>query len=154
MATQNLLLPYNFTHQDQKALDFVIQTFASQEHFEITLFNVYTPVPEINSAQNPILEKMKANLLYLSQVIMERKEALEHARQHLVSHGFADGHVQAVYRPRKKEIAAEIVGAALENKSTLVVLSRRPGKVSRFFTGSIFSKVVPSLKGVTICIVS
>ena len=154
MAQPKILLPYNFTRQDRKALDFAIQTFAHQKAAEVTLFNVYTPVPEMNAASNPVLEKMAANLRYLSQVIRERNEVLEKEMIRLVDGGFLDGQVRVLYRPRKKEIATEIVDAAWETKCNLVVLNRRPGKVGRFFTGSIFSKVVAALSGVTVCVVS
>jgi hypothetical protein len=33
-------------------------------------------------------------------------------------------------------------------------MNRKPGKVTRFFTGSVFNKVVSALKDKTVCIVS
>jgi hypothetical protein len=54
MATQKLLLPYNFTRLDQRALDFVINTFGKQEEIEVTVFNAYTPVPEIETADSSV----------------------------------------------------------------------------------------------------
>jgi len=45
MARQKILLPYNFTQNDRKALNFVIRTFPKGTEVEITLFNAYIPAP-------------------------------------------------------------------------------------------------------------
>ena len=71
MAIQKLLLPYNFTRFDQKALDFVINTFGKLEGIEVTIFNAYIPVPEIETAGSSVTGKLKGSLTYLSQKISE-----------------------------------------------------------------------------------
>ncbi len=48
MASEKILLPYNFTGYHQRALDFVIRTFSHLKDVEVTLFHTYTPVPEID----------------------------------------------------------------------------------------------------------
>lgn len=73
MATQKILLPYNFTSHDKKALDFVILNFANRKDVEITLFNAYMPLPEIDMRASPIMEKVTSNLHYLSQRIGEQE---------------------------------------------------------------------------------
>ncbi len=47
MATQKILLPYNFTTLDQKALAFTTSTFGHLKEVEITLFCAYTPFPKL-----------------------------------------------------------------------------------------------------------
>ena len=66
--------------------------------------------------------------------------------------GSADLH--QVFKPRKKDIAGELVDLYGETHFELLVLSRKPGKVSRFFTGSVHQKVLATLKDTTICVVS
>lgn len=39
MASEKILLPYNFTGYDQRALDFVIRTFSHLKDVEVTLFH-------------------------------------------------------------------------------------------------------------------
>ena len=73
MAGQKILLPYNFTSFDQKALEFVINTYSSLKDAEITLFNAYMPVPKIEMRDSPIMQKMTGNLSYLSQRINEQE---------------------------------------------------------------------------------
>jgi nucleotide-binding universal stress UspA family protein len=154
MTALKLLLPYNYNQQDEKALDFVIRTFARRGDTGITLFHAYTPVPEIAMKKDPVMERMRENLSYLSQTVSERKEALEAACRRVAQHGAGQEQVRMVYRPRKKDIAGEIIHLAMEEAFHVVVLNRNPGKVLGFFTGSVFSKVVTALNGVTVCVVS
>ena len=154
MASQKILLPYNFTSNDQKALDFVIRSFAHQQDVELTLFNAYTSVPDIEVRGSPIMEMMRGNLSYLSQKIKEQEDELMVVRNKLLENGFSKDRIHTVFEPKKKDIAGEIVDLALKGRFNVVVLNRKPGKIARFFTGSVFDKVVTSLKETTVCIVS
>ena len=154
MATQKLLLPYNFTRFDQKALDFVINAFGKLEKLEVTVFNAYTPVPEIETSAASVTGKLKGSLSYLSQKINEQETELNTIKQKLVGNGFADGRVHTVFQPRKKEVASEIIDIATKNNFDIIVISHKPGKATRFFTGSRYSKVISALKDATVCVVS
>ena len=154
MATQKLLLPYNFTRFDQKSLDFVINAFGKLEKLEVTVFNAYTPVPEIETSAASVTGKLKGSLSYLSQKINEQEAELKTIKQKLVDSGFADGRVHTVFQPRKKEVASEIIDIATKNNFDIIVISHKPGKATRFFTGSRYSKVISALKDVTVCVVS
>ena len=59
MDTQKLLLPYNFTRLDQKALEFVINTFGKLGNTAVTVFNAYTPIPEIENVGTFVTGKLK-----------------------------------------------------------------------------------------------
>ena len=154
MATQKILLPYNFTRFDQKALDFVINTFGNREDIEVTVFNAYTPVPEIETAASSVTSKLKGSLTYLTQKIAEQETELKMIKQKLVENGFEDGLVHTVFQPRKREVASEIIDIATNNKFDVIVISHKPGKATRFFTGSRYNKVIAALKVVTVCVVS
>lgn len=154
MATQKILLPYNFTNYDQKALDFVIRTFAHVEDVEVTLFNSYTSVPEIKTNDSPIMDKLKGNLTYLSQRIREQEEGLKVAKRNLLENGFSEDQIHYVFKPRNKDIAGEIIDLASSGRYDLIVINRKPGKVTRFFTGSVLNKVASALKDTTICLVT
>ena len=154
MAIQKILLPYNFTSYDKKALDFVIQTYANQKDVEITLFNAYKPVPEIEMRTSPIMEKMRGNLGFLLQKIKEQEEELNIVRKNLLEKGFSENRIHTIFEPKKKDVAGEILDLALNGQFDVVVLNRKPGKIARFFTGSVFTKVVTALKETTVCIVS
>ena len=154
MAAQRILLPYNFSANDQKSLDFIIKTFGRQEEVDITIFHAFTPISEVESDDQSATAKLKRRLSYLTQELTEREIALQELRSQLISSGFDRDRVRYVFKSRKKEIAAAIIDEVEENEYDIVVLNHKPGKVSRFFTGSVFIKVVTALKDTTICVVS
>ena len=154
MATRKLLLPYHFTQLDQKALDFVIDTFGKSENITVTVFNAYTPIPEIETDTSSVTGKLKGSLSYLTQKIKENESVLNNVKDKLVEGGFSEKQVTCVFRPRKKDIANEIIELVNSDHFDTIVLNRKHGRVTRFFSGSISHKVVMSLKDVTVCIVS
>ena len=154
MVAQKILLPYNFTALDQKALAFVNSTFGHLEGVEITLFHAYTPLPEIEAESTSVMGKLKGNLGYLSQKIMQQETELKAVAEKLLQTGYAQNRIHTVFKPRKKDIAAGIIELVTKDKFNVVVINHKPGKASRFFTGSVFSKIVSALKDTTVCIVS
>ena len=154
MAAQKILLPYNFTTLDQKALVFANSTFSHFGEVEITLFHAYTPLPDIEAESTSVMGKLKGDLSYLSQKIMQQETELKAVEEKLIEGGFAQSRIHTVFKPRKKDIASEIIEFATKDKFSVIVISHKPGKASRFFTGSVFSKVVSALKDITVCIVS
>ena len=154
MATQKLLLPYHFTRLDQKALNFVTDTFGKLENISVTLFNAYTPLPEIETDATSVTGKLKGSLSYLSQKIKENEALLDEVKGKLVEGGLPENRVDCIFRPRKRDIASEIIDLVKSDKFDIIVLNRKHARVTRFFSGSISHKVVMTLKDVTVCIVS
>ena len=154
MASQNILLPYNFTDYDQKALNFVIRTFAHLENVDVTLFHAYTPVPEVEMRESQVMEKLRDSLSYLSQRIKEQEAGLQVAKHNLVENGFSEDRIRYVFKARNKDVASEIVNFAQDGNFSLIIINRKPGKVTRFFTGGVLNKVASALKNTTICLVT
>ena len=154
MDIQKILLPFNFTPNDHKAVDFVIQAFAHLGQVELTIFNAYTAVPEIETQDASVMGKLKGNLNYLSQKVMQNETELKKVREKLVQDGFGENRVKTVFKARKKDIATEIVELAAWEHFNVIVINHKPGKATRFFTGNVFSKVVNAVKDITVCIVS
>ena len=154
MATQKLLLPYHFTQLDQKALDFVIDTFGKFKNITVTVFNAYTPIPEIGTDATSVTSKLKGSLSYLSQKIKENEMQLNAVKDKLVEGGFSEKQVNCIFKPRKKDIANEIIDLVNSEHFDTIVLNRKHARVTRFFSGSISHKIVMALKDVTVCIVS
>ena len=154
MAGQKLLLPFNFTNYDHKALDFVIRTFANQMDIEISIFNAYTPVPDIEASDASVTAKLKDQLRYLTKKVSEQETALQAAKQELVQNGFEESTVNCIFKARKKDVATEIIELVSSEGYDLIVLNHKPGKVKRFFTGSVYNKIVGAFKEITVCIVS
>jgi len=154
MDTPKILLPYNFTSHDKKALDFVCRIFSDKKGAEVTLFNAYTPAPTIEMRGSPIMEQMKNNLSYLSQRVKEQEDALHVIKNHLLGKGFSEDNIDIVFEPKNRDVAGDIIDLAQDGRFNIVVLNRKPGKIARFFAGSVSSKVVAALKNATVCIVS
>ena len=154
MDIKTILIPYNFTDLDKKALAFVSQTFSHTQEVKVTLFNVYTPIPSIAMPGSPVMLKMQENLSYLNMLMAEQEDALKKAKESLLSNGFSENHVRIIFKPKKMNIASHIIEVAENEKQDVIVINRKSGKVGRFFTGSVFNKVITSLKDITICIIS
>ena len=98
--------------------------------------------------------KLKENLSYLNQKINEQENALKAVVDRLVQDGWPADRVRYLYRPRKKDIAAEILDLVQQDGFSCVVLSRRAGRVTRFFTGSVSTRILTSAKNLTVCVVT
>lgn len=154
MAIKKILLAYNFTRLDQKAVDFAIETFTHLKDAEITIFNAYTPVPDIETVDISITGKLKSSMTYLTHQIAQRESELNDVGQVLLRGGFAEGQINTEFRPRKRDIASEIIDLTRTNNYDVVILNRKHARVTRFFSGSVSHKVVIGLKDTTVCIVS
>ena len=151
MVAPRILLPYNFTIYDEKALDFVIKTFTNQKDARITLFYTYTPLPELDM-ESPVLKQMKGAVRSLSQELNEKENGLKSAREALLRRGFSEDQVDYTLKKRMKSVADEIIDSVSRGHYTVLVLSRQPGKATRLFARSVHNKVLSALKNVTICI--
>lgn len=154
MTVERILIPYNFTQFDDRALGFAARTFSHLPSAEITLFNAYTPVPEFDSREKTVMGKLKGNLSYLQQKISEQENALKSVMDRLRKDGWPQDRVRCLYRPRKKDVAGDILDLIQQDGFTFVVLSRRAGRVTRFFTGSVSTRILTSVKNVTVCVVT
>ena len=150
MATFRILLPYNYSPNDQKAIRFVIDAFAHQPDASITLFHAYTPLPDIDVKASPENLKMRSGMTYLAAELQEKEEALHRVKDQLVASGFNRQAIDCVFQKRVKSAAEEIVDRA--SAVNVLVLSRGAGKVTHFFTRSIYARVVAALRGITICV--
>lgn len=150
MTTFRILLPYNYSPNDQKAIRFVIEAFGRQPETSVTLFHAYTPLPKIDVSASPENVKMRSGMTYLAAELKEKEEALNVIGDMLVESGFNRNAVTCVFQKRVKAAAEEIVDKVAG--CNVLVLSRGAGKVTHFFTRSIFARVVAALRGVTICV--
>ncbi|MEE8481400.1 MAG: hypothetical protein V3T59_09180 [Desulfobacterales bacterium] len=152
MVAYKVLLPYNFTAYEKKSLAFVIDTFSHREDVQITLFNTYTPLPNIDMEGSPELAKMKKGLTFLSQELEQKEEGLKSAKTFLIENGFSEDQVNCVFQKKEKSLADDIVDMILKEHYKVLVFSRQPGKVARFFTRSVHDKALAALESVTVCI--
>ncbi|NOX35187.1 MAG: hypothetical protein GXP56_15910 [Deltaproteobacteria bacterium] len=153
MDKNKILFPYNFTDMDNKALDFIIQTYVQHENSQITLFHAYTPVPEIILNRNSVMEKMSSNLHYLRKQVIEQESKMVEIKQRLLDGGFHSNRVNYLYVPKKRDLAKEIIILARNEGYQTIVLTRS-GTIIGFFKASVFNKVVTTLKNINITIIT
>ena len=149
-----ILIPYNFTPQDQKALDFAREVFGPLEGVTFTLFYTYSPVPNIATDDTMVTRRLRGNITYLQQQIGDRESELQATAVAFAESLPPTARVDHVFQARRKDIADEIIEWTNQHNYTIVLLNRRPARITRFFTGSIFSKVVGGLKDKAVCVVS
>jgi hypothetical protein len=154
MARDRILVPYNFSPQDAKAVDFVARYMVRGPDTEVTLFHAHAPLPEFDTGDKVVTGKLKENLSYLKQKIKEQESALGEAVERLVHSGFSRGQVKCVFRPRRKDVACDIIEMTHKEGVQTLVLNRLPGRITRYFTQSVSGKVMSSLKNVTVCVVT
>lgn len=153
MAVQKILVPFNHTVYDEKALDFLIFAFSNRDDARVTLFNTYTPLPEIDMVSNPELAKLKDGMISLQEEIQEREAGLKATKEHLLENGFIDEQVDCVFKKREKSIPDEIADMVYKNHYRVVILSGKgTGWVNRLFSRSVRDRILAMLKDVTICI--
>ncbi len=143
----NILIPYNFTANDETAIDFVGQRYAKRKEVEITLFHAFTPVPEIDPRNNPIMDKVIQNTSYLRVQQEGEKQAMEAAKLALVNYGFDGHHIHCLYRPKRQDIADDIIQLWKREKFDVVVLNRNPGNIINYFSRSISKRVTRHVEG-------
>lgn len=146
MPTLKILIPYNFTANDEKAIDFVIEMFGRSPDAEVTLFHTYVPLPNIEVSDKTVMARLAGNMSYLRQKISELEEAIGVAADRLITAGFAKERVHCLFKPRQKEPAQEIIEQVNTGHHTTIVLNHHPSQVQRFFTTSISKKVAKALK--------
>jgi hypothetical protein len=145
MATDKILVPYNFTGNDEKAIEFVINRYSLSTDAEVTLFHTYAPLPDVEISDKTVMRRLSANLSYLRQQIGEREKALMAAAERLVAAGFAEEKVTWIFKPRQREPVQEIVNQAQKGRYTTIILNHHPSKARKFFTTSISKKVAKAL---------
>lgn len=150
-----VMIPYNFTENDEKALDFVIARYLDDKTVKLTLFHAHHPIREVNVVNNPIMDKMNRTTSYLRQVLSRKKEELEETRQLLVSKGFRSENIDCLFAPLKTDLATDIIRLIKTQNYNAVVLNRSPDTIINFFSKHISEKIFNNLTtGVSIHIVN
>lgn len=145
MAALKILMPYNFTSNDEKAVAYVIDSFLKTQNSEITLFHTYIPVPQIEISDKTVMARISSNIAYIRQKIHELEETIKSAARRLVEAGFPEEKVHYTFKPRHKETAQEIIDFAIQGDFAVIVLNHNPHKIKKFFMPSISKKVSKAL---------
>ena len=142
-----ILIPYNFTPNDDKAIDFVGRRYGKLEEVAVTLFHAFTPLPEMTIKENPVMKKVVHNAAILQLQQEERKKALEAARETLMAYGIDKSRIQCIFAPVKGDVAMDIIRVWKTGEYDVVVLNRNPGSIVNFFSRSISKRIAQHMEG-------
>ncbi len=142
-----VLIPYNFTPNDRKSIDFVGHRYSERDGLEVTLFHAYTPIPEMDVKDTPLMKKVIHNTSFLLLEQDNHKKALEEAKAQLMNHGISGERIQCIFRPVRKDVATDIIRLWRDGQYDVVVLNRNPGNIVNFFTRSISKRIVRHVQG-------
>jgi nucleotide-binding universal stress UspA family protein len=154
MTARKILVPYNFTVDDRKALDFVVDAFGNRQDVRITLFHAYTPLPEIDVTASPELRKVMPGVQHLTRELEEKQRGLAAARTYLMEHGVLGELIDTSFKKRQKGSAEEIIDAVRNGGFDVIVLSRKSKRLTALFERSIHRKLLVSLEKTTVCLAS
>ena len=152
MAALKILIPYNFTTYDEKALNFSVATFLHRADVKITLFHVYTPLPELDHQASPEIAKMRDGMVFLTREIMEKEAGLNTVKSDLVGQGFNAENIECIFKKKVQVVAEEILGIIQAGRHAVLILSHHSGRIPRFFARSVHTRILAALKDVTVCI--
>jgi nucleotide-binding universal stress UspA family protein len=154
MALRKILVPFNFSIQDEKTLHFLIRSFAEDHLARITLFHVYTSLSDMDAYANPALVRLRSTVAAFASELPEKKRTFEQVRADLIENGFSENRVEYELKAQQSSIGEEIVAKVLEGGYDTIVLGYRPGWISRAFTRSVHEKVLGALRNKIITIVT
>lgn len=140
MSTK-VIIPYNFTANDEKSIDFVISRYHGVKDVELTLYHAYHPVPEISPLNNPIMEKMNRTTSYLRQQLNDQKTKLEDVRYRLSAAGFRSENIKILFTALKEDFSTDLICLIQKEQYDTVVLNRNPGNIINYFTRSVSKRV-------------
>jgi hypothetical protein len=123
------------------------------EGADITVFHAYTPLPGIEIEAGRVTEKMKGSLRHLSQQLIEQEDVLKSVARTLSQSGFPN-RAHSLFKPRKKDIANEIIETARDMQVEFIILNRKHERITRFFSSSVSQKIIMTLTNINICIVT
>lgn len=142
-----VLIPYNFTPNDNKSIDFAGRRYGEYEEVEITLFHAFTPVPEMTIKETPVMKKVVHNAAILQLRQNERKKKLEAAREKLMTYGIDGRSIHCIFTPVKVDVAMDLVRLWREGTYDVVILNRNPGNIVNFFSRSISKRIAQHTEG-------
>ena len=150
----NILIPYNFSRSDEKTVDYVIENFSGNKDAEVDILHLYIPMPSISADRTTVLNRMSESLNYLNKRITELETELDAVKASFVRSGFPEEKVKTFFKAKQKTIAQEIIDMAQNKPYDMVILNRATKTITGFFSGSVFTKVVSSLKNIPVLVLT
>ncbi len=141
-----VIIPYNFSANDAKSMDFVTSNYLGREDVHLALFHGYQPVPVINSLNNPIMDKMNQATSHLRKQLNDQERMLAAVKQQLVAKGFRPQQIDCLFVALKEDLASDLIRLIINEKYDAVVLNKNPGNIINYFTRSLSGRIAKVLE--------
>lgn len=154
---QKILIAMDDSENAQRAVAFVAERFSKEN--SITLINVMMDTATLCNLESPelipLFRAQQSSFCALEDKKRELvNEAMEKAKNLLISYGFAENTIRKKVTNKNRGIARDILDEA-ENGYDLIVLGRRGlTGVKEFFLGSTSQKVFSNAKDISVLIVN
>ncbi|MCK5101105.1 MAG: universal stress protein [Desulfobacteraceae bacterium] len=153
MDYKKILLPYNFTKNDKKGLDFIISNYAGAENVSVTVFHLHPPIPELVLNRDSVMDRMSNSMRYLKTRSIEQENKVMEVKQLLLNSGFKDSQVSSLYLRKTRDIAQEIK-RLVQNEGYNTIVLNYTGGIKGFFNASVSNKVITSTRDICVIVLT
>jgi nucleotide-binding universal stress UspA family protein len=156
MQEKNVLIPHNFTEEDEKALDYATRIFAHQPRTTITLYHLYTPLPRTDKLEPGTKDARTNTAVLIKQNIWDKENELQTLANKLTaSGGFTPEQIKIKLKARRKSVGKELLEAVEQGGYNSIVVSADPSKSPRrLFGENVYDTLLSHLKETEIIIVA
>ncbi len=159
MNTKKILVPYNFTRQDEKVLNYVFSTYVDQKNIIITLLHLYTPLTKYSQLKrgkvsSPVVTTTGEKTGRKITSIMDKEYKFNNLKSIFLEKGFHEENIDFSFAAKSKSISNDIVSKIKEEDYDVVILSYSSKKGRMFFVESIHERILNDLKDKIIIIVT
>ena len=142
--TRTIVVPVDGSESSLKSLEYIHAMYGANNNVEVKLFYVLPQLPPIledeQTKSREVAQKIKA---IENQNLRRAEKILAQARDMLVSKGFAEDRIEAIYQKRLKGIARDTCNWADNERADAVAITTRGlSKIEAFFMGEISSKLI------------
>jgi len=153
---KNVLVALDDSENAMTAVESLANTF-TPDH-KVTLFSVIQDTAAICEMYSPELSPHflteKRDFCALDRMKKEMiGGAQQKAKEILMKAGFEEGNIQSKVENSKRGVARDIINEANSGYSTVVLGRRGLSGIQEFFLGSVSSKVINSVKNVSVFVV-
>ncbi len=155
MQEKKVLVPHNFTEQDEKALDYTTRIFARRPETVITLFHLYTPLPRTDKLEPGIKDARSNTAALIKQNIRDKEQELQKLAQTMVQSGLNPDQIKIKLKARRKSVGKELLEVVEQGAyDTVVVSVNRAKSPRRLFGENVYDTLLSYLKETEILIVA
>lgn len=154
---QKILIPMDDSQNAGRAAEFVAKTFTPDN--EVTLFSVMLDTAALCDMDSPELTPLFRSQQSSFCTLEDKKRelvtnALNKAKEVLISAGFPPGNVTIKVENKKHSVARDILNEAEKGYDVIAMGRRGLSSIKEFFVGSTSNKVIHAAKNISVLIVN